>query len=319
MLFLASECRAESIKIGSVKTPVAGTLLAIAQNKGYFAAENLSVEPVFFQTAQPLALGVASGGVDVGMSGLTAAFYSLAGQGQMRIVGGYISEHPTFHSTAYVVSNAAYAAGLKGFKDFPGHSVALPVLGSPPHYSLALLADKYGFDLKSMRLLQLQTNANQVSAVSGNQADIGLIAPDAVLPAIKNGDVKLLGWVGDETPFQLGAIVVTAKAADERSDMLKRFLRAFGNSARDYMAAFAGPDGHRHDNQSAPETLALASALLEQPADQIALGISHLDPHLDVKDVMRQIDWYKAQGMLKSDVDGGKIIDTRYVVPLTQE
>jgi len=307
---------AETIKVGSIKSPTSAGILAIGLDKGYFMAEGLTAETVSFETAQPVAVAVASRSIDFGITGLTAAFYSLAGQGQLRIVGGYLREYPTFHSTAYVVSNAAYAAGLKSFKDFAGHSVALPVLGSPPHYSLGLLAAKYGFDLKSMRLLQLQTNPNQLSAVVGGQADIGLIAPNAVLPAIQKGDVKLLGWVGDETPWQLGAIAATAQTADERGDMVKRFLRAYAKATSDYRAAFVGPDGRRHDNASAPEILTIIAKALGMTNDQVALGIGYADPQLDEKDILRQIAWYKSQGMLKPDVDGNKIIDARYVMPI---
>ena len=45
------------------------------------------------------------------------------------------------------------------------------------------------------------------------------------------------------------------------------------------------------------------------------LGIAYVDPSLrvDVNDVRRQIAWYKAQGMVKDDVDPDAIIDKRYV------
>jgi len=35
-----------------------------------------------------------------------------------------------------------------------------------------------------------------------------------------------------------------------------------------------------------------------------------------VKDSLRQIAWYRAQGMIKSAVDGEAIIDKRYAIPL---
>jgi hypothetical protein len=37
-----------------------------------------------------------------------------------------------------------------------------------------------------------------------------------------------------------------------------------------------------------------------------------------VEDVLRQIDWYKSQGMLKGPVDGDAIIDKRYVIALPE-
>ena len=308
--------RAETIKVGSLKSPTSAGVVAIARERGYFAAEGLTVEPVYFETAQPIAVATVSRSIDVGITGLTAAVYSLAGQGALKIVAGYTREVPSFRLTSYVVSNRAYAAGLTSFKDFPGHSVAVPVLGSPPHYSLALLAEKIGFDLKTMRILQLQSNANQVSAVSGGQADIGLIQATAVMPAIERHDVRLLGWVGDETPWQLGAVFVLTKTADERSDMVKRFLRAYGKAGTDFDDAFAGPDGRRKDGPTADATLALIAQAIGQPVELVRLGLGLVDARLDEKDVLHQIDWYRSQGLLKGEVDGNAVIDKRYVVPL---
>jgi hypothetical protein len=35
-----------------------------------------------------------------------------------------------------------------------------------------------------------------------------------------------------------------------------------------------------------------------------------------VKDILRQIVWYRAQGMIKPEVDAEATIDKRYVMPL---
>jgi hypothetical protein len=37
---------------------------------------------------------------------------------------------------------------------------------------------------------------------------------------------------------------------------------------------------------------------------------------IDEKDVSRQIDWYKAQGMVKGDITAERLIDLRYASPL---
>jgi NitT/TauT family transport system substrate-binding protein len=316
--FAPARADVETIKVGSLRSATSAGIIAIARQKGYFATENLAVDSVYFETAQPIAVAGVSGSIDIGITGLTAAFYGLAGQGALRIVGGYTREVPTFRLTAYVVSKNAFAAGLTAFKDFPGHSVAVPVLGSPPHYSLALLAEKYGFDLKSLRILQLQSNANQVSAVSGGQADIGLIQVTAVMPAIERGDVKLLGWVGDETPWQLGAIFTATKTANERHDMVARFLRAYAKGARDFHDAFVGPDERRQDGPTAGENLAIIAHELGQPVELVRVGLGYPDLRLDEKDILHQIVWYRSQGLLKSEVDAEALIDKRYVVPLPE-
>lgn len=69
---------------------------------------------------------------------------------------------------------------------------------------------------------------------------------------------------------------------------------------------------------TAPEVLAIIAKYTQQPVEQIARALPYVDAEarLDVKDVLRQIAWYKAEGMIKGEVDGDRIIDKRYVVPL---
>lgn len=47
-----------------------------------------------------------------------------------------------------------------------------------------------------------------------------------------------------------------------------------------------------------------------------ALGYVNADGRLDVNDILRQIAWYKSQGMIKQEVDAAATIDKRYVIPL---
>ena len=42
------------------------------------------------------------------------------------------------------------------------------------------------------------------------------------------------------------------------------------------------------------------------------------EARLDEPDVLRQVAWYRAQGMVKDDFDAASIIDKRYAVPLSQ-
>jgi len=310
----------EDIKVGTIKTKGYGPVY-VAQERGYFAAEGVPVTLVYFDSAQPIAVATVAGSIDFGVGGMTGGFYNLAGQGALRIIAGSALEIPGVHYFAYLVSGHASEAGLKSPKDLAGHSVAITQIGSAQHYILGLLADKYRFDLKSLRLLPLQSISNDISGVAGGQADATVmgILP-TILPMIEKGDVRVLGWVGDETPWQIGAVLKATKTADQRSDTVRRFLRAFRKGVRDYHDAFTGPDEKRHDGPAAAEITAIIARYAGLTIEDVKLGFPYYDPdaRLDVKDILHQIAWYKSQGMVKPEVDGDKIIDTRYVVPLPE-
>src|SRR5215469_4801379 len=279
------DAAAEAIKVGTLKLAQYGPAF-IAREKGYFAAEKLDVDFVFFDSGEPTAVALASGAVDFVVMGTSGAVFNLGGQGVIRIIGGNHSEAPSFRSLGIVVANKAYAAGLTSIKDFAGHSVAVTQIGSPPHYGLAVLAEKYGFDLKTMRILPLQSIPNEVTAVSGAQADAGLIPATATIPAVQRGDMKLLGWMGDEAQFQLGILLTSTKNATSRPDLVERYLRAYRQGTRAYHDAFTGPDGKRQDQASAPEILAVLAKVTGQTPEQLASGIVYADPEarLNVKD-----------------------------------
>jgi len=317
LVLAALPARAEDIKVGIIKS-IAGGPLYLARDKGYFAAEGLSTEIVFFDSAQPIAGAATSGDIDVGVTGLTGGLYALASQGALRLVAGQSREVRGFNFNAYVVSNKAWDAGLRSLKDFPGHSFAISQIGSPPHYALALLAEKYKFDLKSMRLLPLQSISNIASALVGGQADTASLLGTPAIPIIDRGEVKLLGWTGDETPWQLGACFVGTKTATARADMVEHFLRAYRKGAREYHDAFTGPGEKRVDGAEADAVAAVIAKYTGLSPAQVKTGIVYVDgeARLDVKDVAHQIDWYRSQGLIKAPVDMDSFIDKRFVLPL---
>src|SRR5579875_1609129 len=178
--------QAETVKIGIVKSTVVGDL-RVAQERGYFTAQGLTVEIVDFASAQPVAVATASGDIDFGSVGLTGGFYSLAAQGALKIVAGGTRDVPGYHTGAYIVSNAAYDHGMVAFKDWAGHKIAITQVGSPYHYSLALLMAKYAIDPKSITLLPVQAVPNEVSAIAGGTADGAVMPVPVALPMINKG------------------------------------------------------------------------------------------------------------------------------------
>ena len=310
---------ADPIKIGVFKIAAAAPVF-IAQEKGYFAKEGVPAELVYFEAGPPLASAVASGSIDFAADGTTAALFNLAGQGALRIIGGMYSEAPGFVLLTVVASNRAYDNGLKSLADLANHTVALQQAGGAADYSLSLIEEKYRIAPSAVRRVATQSVPNSLAALLGNQADFSVLPITAVSPSIGRGEIHLLATVGDETPWQLGAVATSTKTANQREDTVRAFLRALHGGLRDYAAAFIDQNGHRGDGASAPEILAIIANYVRQPPEQIATGLTYADSQgrLDVQDIDHQVDWYKSQGAVKGQFEPNSIIDSRYVVPLPQ-
>src|SRR5215469_12276582 len=310
----------EKIKIGLILNSAQAPIF-LAMERGYFTAEGLDATLVPFDAAVPVAVAAASGDVDFGSVGGTGGFYNLAGQGALRLIGGNSHEEPGFQMFGLVAASAAYAKGLTSPKDLGGHAVAVTQIGGGYHYSLALLAEKYGVDLKTVRILPLQSISNIGSALTGGQADFAMLNSTAVAPLRQSGAIKLIAWSGDETPYQATVLFTSRKDADERGAAVSGFLRAYRKGAHDYAAAYVGADGKRIDGPTAPEVSAIIGKYAGLKPEQVALGIAYDDPdaRVDVKDGLHQIAWFEAQGMVKGEFDPKSVIDMRYAIPLPAE
>ena len=312
--------RAAAIRIGVVPAAAMGPIF-IAKEKGYFGAEGIETELVPFDASEGAAAAAASGAVDFGAAAISSALYGFTGQGPLRIISGLYSEANGFHTLAIVAADAAYDHGLRAVKGLAGRSVALAALGGPAHYSLALLTEKYGADLAAMRLVPAENPRGVLAALEANEAEMAIVAGSVATPALQAGQVKLLGWVGDETPWQEGVAFTSTKMIAEHSSTVQAFLRALRKGAHDYSAAFTGPGGKRQDGPDAKEMLAIIAKYAHLPPDQVRLGIAYVDAsaRLDRRDVLHQLDWFKQQKVLPGTVDPATVIAQDYVIALPDQ
>src|SRR5579875_3497491 len=197
----------------------------VANAKGYFRNEGLDVDLVHFDSAAPIAVAVASGDVDFASAGLAAAFFTLANQGVLKIIGSGNGEHKGFQGIGYILSNRAYDAGIRRFEDLKGRSVAITQLGSALQYSLDLVRRKHGVDMKDVRLLPLHSNQNVASAIAGGQADAAVQSGPNIYALVNKGNARLLAWYSDELSQSPGdATYTSAKLANARPETVKHFM-----------------------------------------------------------------------------------------------
>jgi NitT/TauT family transport system substrate-binding protein len=316
----ANPACAESVTVGLSKL-FGASAIPIGLERGYFAAEGLDVKMVFFDSAQPIAVGVASGDLDFGIAGMTASFYTLAAQGHLRLLGTSSSEAPGFHALAYLASNGAHDVGLATAKNFPGHTIAITQVGTGLHYAVGLAAEKYGFPMSAITVRPLQSNSNVIAALAGNTVDAAVLPSGPAIAAEQSGKAKLIGWVSDVgVEWTTGSAIFTStKLADSNADMMKRFLAAYRHGMNDMHNAFAGPDGKRQDGPDQPAVLAIIAHFTGLAPNEILRGVAYSvkDGRISAADVDREIAWFRSQNLVKGDVSAKELIDTRYALPLT--
>jgi NitT/TauT family transport system substrate-binding protein len=290
----------------------------IAQDKGYFREAGVDIELKFFDAAQPIAVATTSGDIDVGVTAFTAGLYNLAGKGTLKVIGGMSREKAGYPLIGYFASNKAYEAGLKTPKDLAGKRIAVTQVGSSFHYSLGLLADKYGFKLSEMKIVPLQSLSNAAAALKGETVDAALLPVSSARKLMDDGGAKLLGWVGDETPWQLGAVFASPKTLANKA-LVTKLLAALERADREYhdviLASVKGGNA-AIDDKTRP-LLEIIARYTNLPVEQVVGNCAYIDPNgkLDVKNVDNQIKWLQAQGFADKGYDAETIIAKDYVKP----
>jgi NitT/TauT family transport system substrate-binding protein len=290
----------------------------IAQDKGYFRDAGLDVELKFFDAAQPIAVATASGDVDFGVTAFTAGLYNLAGKGTLKVIGGMSRERSGFPLIGYFASNNAYAAGLKTPKDLAGKRVAVTQVGSSFHYSLGLLADKYGFKLSDVKVLPLQSLSNAAAALKGETVDAALLPVSTARKLMDDNGAKLLGWVGDETPWQLGAVFASPKALANKA-LVTKLLGALERADREYhdVILSAVKNGDAPIDDKTKPLLEIIAKYTNLPVEQVVGNCAYIDPDgkLDVKNVANQIEWLQAQGFVDKGFGVDAIVAKDFAKP----
>lgn len=310
--------RAEDVlkaKIGVLRLSSSAPVF-IAQDKGYFRDAGLEVELKFFDAAQPIAVATTSGDVDFGITAFTAGLYNLAGKGTLKVIGGMSREKPGYPLIGYFASNNAYAAGLKTPKDLAGKRVAVTQVGSSFHYSLGLLADKYGFKLAEVKIVPLQSLSNAAAALKGETIDAALLPVSTARKLMDEGGTKFLGWVGDETPWQLGAVFASPKTLTNKV-LVSKLLGALAKAEREYhdVILAAMKDGVAPVNEQTKPLLEIIAKYTNLPVEQVVGNCAYVDPDgkLDVKNVDNQIKWLQEQGFVDKGFDVNAIIAKDFV------
>jgi NitT/TauT family transport system substrate-binding protein len=288
----------------------------IAQDKGYFREAGLDIELKFFDAAQPIAVATTSGDVDFGVTAFTAGLYNLAGKGTLKVIGGMSRERAGYPLIGYFASNNAYAAGLKTPKDLAGKRIAVTQVGSSFHYSLGLLADKYGFKLSDVKIVPLQSLSNATAALKGETVDAALLPISTARKLMDDGGARFLGWVGDETPWQLGAVFASPKTLANKM-LVTRFLAVLERADREYHDVILASvrNGNAVINEKTKPLLEIIAKYTNLPVEQVVGNCAYIDPSgkLDVKNVDNQIKWLQDQGFVDKGFGVDAIIDKDFV------
>ena len=300
------------LQVGAAKLASSASLF-VAKEEGFFDQAGVPVDLKLFDAAQTIAVAVVSGDLDIGVGGLTAGFYSLAGKGALKIIGASTREEPGYKMNALVVSNKAFKEGLTGPEKLSGRSLAITQVGSTQHYVVGMLSEKYQFPMKSVRLIPVQSLSNISSTLRGNGADAAILGGSVAVPLAATNGGHIVAWL--DAPWQVNVVFSGAKQLEQKRDALKRFMVGYRKGVQAYYDVFVSRTPPADAAARRERYLRAVSKYTSVPvADLAKLDMPYIDPNAHVlsADVARQVEWHKQQGLLDKNVDARQILNESF-------
>lgn len=291
----------------------------VAYERGYFRDAGLDVEFKFFQAAQPMAVAIASRDADFAVTAVSGGLISLAEKGAAKVIGGALQEEPGIDGQKILASNAAFEAGLTDPSKLGGRTFGMTTAGSSFHYMGSRIARAEGV-AGEMSFKPLQKVGAVIGALKSGQIDAWAIVPHIAKALAGGGAVQIIGDVSDYLPdYQVTTVFTSAEnAANERAKS-EAFIQAFSRGAADFNAALvdrtAGED-------AAEEMVRLIHKYVytdrpyEKAAPSIRNGAMRINEGaaLNAASVRDQLNWFKAEGLVKDSIGFETLVDPSYVV-----
>jgi NitT/TauT family transport system substrate-binding protein len=300
------------VRLGVLKLSSSAPVF-VGMEKGYFKDAGIDPELVFFQAAQPIAVAVAAGDVEVGATGLTAGLYNVvAGGEKLWIVADKGREWPGFPLTALVVQKDG---AIQGVRDLRGRKIGLTQLGSTFHYMLGNLLEQEGMSLADVEPAPLRTLGAMAEALQTRRVDAILIPQPLAGTAVDKGFGRILFWVGDRLSYQVAAIFYSKGFAQDRERAVA-FMKGYVRSARHFHdAALARKDGKSPAGPAYDDVVSITAKYTGAPPEVIRVGFAYQDRdgRLDAADVARQVAWYHRAGMITAPPSIRDLVDGSFL------
>jgi NitT/TauT family transport system substrate-binding protein len=299
-----------TVKLGVLKL-TSSAVLFLGVERGYFKEFGVEPELVYFQAAQPIAVALASGDVEVGATGLTAGLYNIvAGGVRIWIVADKGREWPDHNLTALLVRKDLYDGGVRTIRELKGRKIGVTQIGSTFHYNVGRYLEKNGMVPGDVELVPLQALAALNDALAAKRVDAVATAEPFVSRLESTGAGVTIVQTGDAFPWQIATVLYSDRFARNRKAAVA-FMKGYVKASRAYFdAVLASKSGPAFE-----EVVAITARYTGASPDLIRKGFPYQDRdgRLMPGDVGRQIAWWHAQKLVKAPVPEKDIVDESFL------
>ena len=313
---------ADAVRIGYTKN-AGDAALYIADTKGYFKAENIDIALVYFDSGARMVAPLGTSELDVGtLPGSAGLFNAASRQINNRIVADRSRSAPGYlYQTLMIRKDLIDSGRFKGYPDLKGLKMAVAAPGISI-LSVVNEAMKKGGRAYADVEIVFGGFPQQVAGFRNKTIDAAIMIEPFATGIVASGDaVRFIStedfYPGDQFTF----LVYGERFATARTDVAKRFMRAYVRGIRDFNDAI--DNGRWATNAKGDEVLAIIAKYLELKPEQIRASYPHAcDPNGDVNlDSMRKdLAFFRQIGEVTSkDIKVEDIVDLSFVQQAVRE
>jgi NitT/TauT family transport system substrate-binding protein len=304
---------ADTVRVGMLKLPNA---LFAGLDQGFFDAEGIAVDPVFFEHAADLVPAVATGQIEVAMVSPGAALFNALALGiNATIVADYWTAARAAPSgdSAYIVVRKDIAP-YGTFK--PAESRGLTFAVTERGQMTELFANNY---LASVHVNKDDVNMidmplpDMPAALKNHAVDIAAtIDPYATLVVGQELAVKIVGLSELMPGYVLGVLIYGQSLAKSNRGIGTRFMRAFSKSNLYLRAQLATPAGRAAIGRLYQKYVPIADPTLYQKIG-LAVGPENLSVQAEGRfGLIWEMDQYANAGLVQQRPNVMKSIDNSF-------
>lgn len=308
------------VKVGIVGS-VTDVGVLVADDKGYFADEGISVQIIPFNSAAQMIAPLASGELDVGGGGPSAALYNAVDRGiDIRMVADKTSTPPGYPQAFLVVRKDLVESGkYRAYSDLRGMRIAGTAPGASSTPTLYKLLALGGLTVKDVNRVFLSF-PQQAVALQNGAIDAALSAEPSTTLAVQNGSAIRI--VGDDViyPHHQAAVILYSGTFAKKTDLATRFMKGYLRGVRDYNSALKGNqfDGPMGD---AVISILTKRTHLKDPAiyRRLILHACSPDGTMNLASLTEDLTSFKNEGFVKGAVHAEQATDMSFALAARKE
>ncbi|WP_162605814.1 ABC transporter substrate-binding protein [Jiangella aurantiaca] len=217
-----------TVRIGYIPGPAPAMNLLLADERGYFAEQDIEVELTPFQTGISLSNALTGGSIDVGVMGAVVANFPARGQGKLFLLNNLEADIQQIW--------AAPDSGIESVADLAGTEVATTT-GSAAHLLLHVALAAEGVPADDVEIVNLDMPAVANTFVTGGVPAAALWAPFDAQVEEQLPDATLIATSADyEDAAIAGGWVANNDFYADHKDTLARLAEVWLRSNEDLTA-----------------------------------------------------------------------------------